>query len=410
MIEKKLILTKKFIPQCLRKNIFVLFFLLLNAFFVFAQNQNNENLIKFIKGNISDKTAAVREASGSQAIFLAMKAIDFSLENKEILGQDRELEGLVIAAVFSVSPDYIKDANEAQKKIIVSQFIKLFSKFQTSNTVAIATLTKYNALYEYLQDGEFVETLNSFLKKHEFSKTDESLFIAVLNTLQVAGNSESFLILYSMYNNKKYANIKDDIENALVTLSSCSLNEILALLETADLNDLVQIFNILKKNTKISKNNMCDISEKIISKSILLLDSSYSVSQENLAVQLEALKNLSENKWTRASVTAISYFQFAKKLYNLKVMTENQFGTVINCLSDIAPVDAVLPLTTYLEELNRQKEEGKDISSPIILAVIKTLGAIGDKSAFDSLLAVTYLDYEESILSSARKALSGLRW
>ena len=68
------------------------------------------------------------------------------------------------------------------------------------------------------------------------------------------------------------------------------------------------------------------------------------------------------------------------------------------------------PLTAYLEELNRQKENETDVSSAIVLSVIKTLGAIGDKSAFDSLLAVTYLDYDESILSAARKALSGLRW
>ena len=148
----------------------------------------------------------------------------------------------------------------------------------------------------------------------------------------------------------------------------------------------------------------------MISKSILLLGSSSFVSQDDILIQLEALNNLSDNKWTRASLTAVSYFQFAKKIYNQNLMTENQFENVINCLCNVSPVDAVNPLTAYLEELNRQKENGTDVSSAIVLSVIKTLGAIGDKSAFDSLLAVTYLDYDESILSAARKALSGLRW
>ena len=148
----------------------------------------------------------------------------------------------------------------------------------------------------------------------------------------------------------------------------------------------------------------------MISKSILLLGSSSFVSQEDILVQLEALNNLSDNKWTRASLVAVSYFQFAKKIYNQNLMTETQFESVINCLSNVSPVDAVNPLTAYLEELNRQKENETDVSSAIVLSVIKTLGAIGDKSAFDSLLAVTYLDYDESILSAARKALSGLRW
>ncbi|MDD7612532.1 MAG: HEAT repeat domain-containing protein [Spirochaetales bacterium] len=392
------------------KKITFLFILIFQVFFLCAQNADNEKLIKFIKGNISEKTSAVREASGSESILLALKAIDFSLENKDILGNDRELEGLAVAAVLSISPDYIKNANDSQKAIIVSQFINLFNKFSASNTVAIATLTKYSSLFEYLQDRQFVETLNFFLKSQEIKKIDESVMKSVLNTLQLIGNSDTFLILYDIFDDKAYAHIKNEIENTLVSLAFISQNEIIGLLETADIKDLSQIFKIIKKNSKISKNYVCDVSEKVISKSILLLGSSSFVPQDDILVQLEALNNLSDNKWTRASLTAVSYFQFAKKIYNQNLMTENQFESVINCLCNVSPVDAVNPLTAYLEELNRQKENETDVSSAIVLSVIKTLGAIGDKSAFDSLLAVTYLDYDESILSAARKALSGLRW
>ena len=392
------------------KKIAFLLIIYSHVLFLCAQNPDNEKLIKFIKGNISEKTSAVREASGAESILLALKAIDFSLENKDLLGNDRELEGLAVAAILSISPDYIKNANDSQKSIIVSQFINLFNKFFESNTVAIATLTKYSSLYEYMQDRQFVETLNFFLKSQEIKKTDESVIKSVLNTLQLIGNSETFLILYSILNDKDYSNIKNEIENTLVSLAFISQNEIIGLLETADVKDLSQIFKIIKKNSKISKNYICDVSEKVISKSILLLGSSSFVSQEDILVQLEALNNLSDNKWTRASLVAVSYFQFAKKIYNQNLMTETQFESVINCLSNVSPVDAVNPLTAYLEELNRQKENETDVSSAIVLSVIKTLGAIGDKSAFDSLLAVTYLDYDESILSAARKALSGLRW
>ena len=91
-------------------------------------------------------------------------------------------------------------------------------------------------------------------------------------------------------------------------------------------------------------------------------------------------------------------------------MNEDQFKTVIISLRNIAPLDAVAPLISYLEELNDRTEKGNPVSSEIALAVINTLGAIGDKAAFDSLLAVTYLNYEESVLTAARDALSGLRW
>ena len=52
---------------------------------VFAQEYKKQ----FIKGNISDKTAAVRESSGQESVWLSQKAIEFVLENNEIIGTDR---------------------------------------------------------------------------------------------------------------------------------------------------------------------------------------------------------------------------------------------------------------------------------------------------------------------------------
>ena len=46
----------------------------------------------------------------------------------------------------------------------------------------------------------------------------------------------------------------------------------------------------------------------------------------------------------------------------------------------------------------------------VLLAVIESLGALGDKAAFDNLLYVTYLPYSETITTAARTALAGLKW
>ena len=79
-------------------------------------------------------------------------------------------------------------------------------------------------------------------------------------------------------------------------------------------------------------------------------------------------------------------------------------------LVNISPLDAVNPLIKYLVELNVQLEYNKSVAQNVVLAVINSLGAIGDKQAFDSLLSVTYLNYPEPVLSAARQALAGLRW
>ena len=125
---------------------------------------------------------------------------------------------------------------------------------------------------------------------------------------------------------------------------------------------------------------------------------------------MDALNVLTINKWTRASETVIKLFNVAKKEYNNKLLSENQYIDVIKSLGSIAPLDAVLPLINSLEELNAKVENENVVSQNVALTIVETLGAIGDKTAFDTLLSVTYLNYSEAVLSAARKALAGLKW
>lgn len=372
--------------------------------------KNSEHISKFLKGNISDKTLAVREASGHDAIWLSSKAIEFTLENKAILGNDRDLDGLAVAAILSISPENITKSSELDKKEFEKQFIQLFNEFKSSNTVQIALLTKIVTLKESLSLKDFVTVLNNYLMTNTVQDIDSSVFKSALTAFESIGNSETFIILYNFLNNQKYSAYHKQLEKTISLLIPRFMDETLGLIQTATMNQLKSIFNLAEKNSTISKNNRCEISEKVLTKSILLMDSTSQVSTEDIEIQINALKILTENKWTRASNIAISYFRLAKVMFVNNIISEEQFITTISSLSSVAPIDSVSELTIYLEELNSQKEKGNQISVNLVLSVINTLGAIGDKSAFDSLLAVTYLNYDESVLTAAREALSGLRW
>ena len=107
------------------------------------------------------------------------------------------------------------------------------------------------------------------------------------------------------------------------------------------------------------------------------------------------------------------FFEIAVQEYEDGSMKQKDFVEVIESLSTVASVNAVNPLIAYLTELNNitvKSESNNPVSSDVIIAVINTLGAIGNKAAFDSLLAVTYLNYDDSVLSAARDALAGLKW
>ena len=158
---------------------------------------------QFIKGNISDKTVAVREASGQEGIWLSQKAIDFVLENNEIIGTDRDMDGLAVAAVLSLPNDYVSGLSESEKTQVMNKFIELFQKFSRSNTVQIAVQSKVLALKDNMNTDSFTDVLNKFLQSSSVLSSDSSLLKSVINSLGFIGNNISFSILYNNLNDKR---------------------------------------------------------------------------------------------------------------------------------------------------------------------------------------------------------------
>ena len=365
--------------------------MLLNS--VFAQEYKKQ----FIKGNITDKTNAVREASGQEGIWLSQKAIDFVLENNEIIGTDRDMDGLAVAAVLSLPNDYVFGLSETEKTQILNKFIALFDNFSRSNTVQIAVQSKVLSLKDNMNTDAFTEVLNKFLQGSTVLSSDSSLLKSVINSLGFIGNNISFSILYNNLNDKRYSAYYPEIEETIKKLIPVSMNEVLQIVHSRDAANTQRIFNLVKQ-AEISTNNLCEIAENVLNDAPLI------------SLKFDALAILNSHKWTRASNSVLAFFAAAQKDFQNELIAEDQFVGLINSLVNISPLDAVNPLIKYLGELNQQLEYNNTVAQNIVLAVINSLGAIGDKQAFDSLLSVTYLNYPEPVLSAARQALAGLRW
>ena len=108
----------------MKKILSILFFISF-VFQIFPQNKDSK--IKFIKGNIVDKTKAIKESTGEDSYWLAEKAIQFALDNKEILGNDRELDALVVSAILTITPEYVASADKLSQAEILFNFTKLFN-------------------------------------------------------------------------------------------------------------------------------------------------------------------------------------------------------------------------------------------------------------------------------------------
>lgn len=364
---------------------------------------------KFIKGNIADKTSAVKEASGEESLWLSRTAVDFVLTYKELIGSDKEIDGLAVAAILSYPNELLKDCSNNQKKIFTNQMNDLFNKFKDSSIVQIAVISKVLLTDKFMDFSSFTVLLNNYISAYNVKVIDAGVMKSIINALGIIGDNDSFIILYNFWKNSNYDSYTSELESSLVALSPRSVKEILKII-AYDVTDFNCVYKLIEKNTGISKNSLCEIAENVLSESILYIKDSSKINPDVISTQMNALKILNDNKWTKSSKVVAYYFEESKRLYDDDLLAEKQFTTIIESLSNISPTDSVASLILYLEELNKQKEKQSAVSNAVVLSVIKTLGAIGDKSAFDSLLSVTYLRYSESILSAAREALSGLRW
>ena len=389
------------------KKIFSLLFFISLLFQIFPQNKDSK--IKFIKGNIVDKTKAIKESTGEDSYWLAEKAIQFALDNKEILGNDRELDALVVSAILAITPEYVASADKLSQAEILFNFTKLFNIFSSSNTVQIAVLSKILLLKDSIQTTEFTEELNNYLQSDGIATADKSVLKSVISTLESIGNNKSFNILFSLYINPEFKSVQNELESTLIKLAPNNIDEILYIINEKNIAKNKPLFEKIVKNAKISKNNLCEIAENLLNSSILYVENS-TEKDDFSKLQIEVLQVLSSNNWTRASSSAISFFIFAKDKFTNGLISEEDMIKIVSSLINVAPIESISPLVSYLVELNSLTEMEKSVSIPVVEAVIKTLGAIGNKSAFDSLLGVTYLNYPESVLSAAREALAGLKW
>jgi len=114
--------------------------------------------------------------------------------------------------------------------------------------------------------------------------------------------------------------------------------------------------------------------------------------------------------WTRGATLVYSYFPVAKNEYENGLLSVDQFAQVITCTGVVASSETDQILSLYLDSLNKSMEKNMIPETKIVLAVINALGGLGDKTAFDYLLYVTYLEYPEEVISAARNALAKLKW
>ena len=389
----------------MKKSFFILTVLFFTSYLFSMGSKNQRN---FVKGNIIDKTEAVKAASEVEIVDLAKAAIEFSLNYKEILGDDSDLSALAISGITALPVEYIENSNMTEKNLISEKLIGLYSVFEDEN-VKIAVLNKISSFKFSVEN--FIPVLNDFVKNSSVNEENLVLLKSVVNTLGSIGNNQSFIIMLGALSEKKWEPLFENLEKSLCMLAEPLEKEILDILRRGNIKDCRRLFDLIVKKSENFQIFKAEIAENVLLRTIYIYENSNSTGEDLISLQLESFDFLKKLKWTRASNTIVSYLKTARSEYDQKLLEEDKFCEIITGVSDVAPIGAIQPLATYLIFLNSKMEEkSSDVSENLVLAIIKSLGAIGDKNAFDALLGVTYFEYSDSVIAAARDALAKLKW
>ena len=389
----------------MKKSFFILTVLFFTSYLFSMGSKNQRN---FVKGNIIDKTEAVKAASEVEIVDLAKAAIEFSLNYKEILGDDSDLSALAISGITALPVEYIENSNMTEKNLISEKLIGLYSVFEDEN-VKIAVLNKISSFKFSVEN--FIPVLNDFVKNSSVNEENLVLLKSVVNTLGSIGNNQSFIIMLGALSEKKWEPLFENLEKSLCMLAEPLEKEILDILRRGNIKDCRRLFDLIVKKSENSQIFKAEIAENVLLRTIYIYENSNSTGEDLISLQLESFDFLKKLKWTRASNTIVSYLKTARSEYDQKLLEEDKFCEIITGVSDVAPIGEIQPLATYLIFLNSKMEEkSSDVSENLVLAIIKSLGAIGDKNAFDALLGVTYFEYSDSVIAAARDALAKLKW
>lgn len=390
-------------------NKIVKYFLVILIFSVLSGSVYSQELSlkgKFIKGNLIDKTNIVSNAKGASKEEISETALNFTFTNKEYLKDDEDFIALVKASVKALSISSIN------KEEINEILIGTFNYFE-NNDLRVAILEKIinSSTTASGKNEKILSFINAFLKLNvEKREQGTEVIKSALETLYRIGNKDSFRIVYNGWKLKIWKEYSKTVEDTLVQLAERNESEALKVFSISNSVEMYSFWQLLVNNQKISKEFLSQMSEKALSDTILSVEKSEEISGEQILLQKETLKVIADNNRTKSAALVLKAFETAKKEYNKNAISSADFVEIINCTKRITSPDTALTFSKYLEELNRTQETTGKFDKAVVLCIIKSLGELGDKAAFDNLLYVTYLSYPQEIVDEARNSLSKLKW
>jgi len=390
----------------MKRIVFILVFIFCR-FSVFAIDQDELlNLRKdFISAGIDAKAVILRSLSQSDdrsLIPIYQDAVEYVKNSYAILQNDEKLLNIGIIAVTKLG-----ELNDLKASGSIRY---LFSTVENED-FQIACLKSISKLVQ--KDSAFTDYLNSI---YETGLSDlisgkafnVNLLRVYAETLGNFADPSSFDVLIKTLFYPVNDGLKNTVKTALNNISFNYFDEIFAKTLQKNIQYIWTLYLLAKENKRIESTELGRISELVFDYGLKNLQDVDFESAENLIE--ETLPVLSALKWSKASSQVNKFFYYVQGLRKTNRRGDELLIKIIDCMGNLGTIECSQNLSIFLGVLNSETEKTKQYSEPLVLSVITALRKLGDKTAFDYLLYVEYLNYSETVKQASRNAIEELKW
>ena len=395
------------------------FFLIALVFSQFIYAQSNDPVVlsyqrNFVRASLSTKIELINDASRIVTVNMSPLYIDamrFVINNLQILGNDSQLMDLSTIAAT-------KSAQYKDQSVIPILKELFVSATDSRSRIACLNAISEMAINNTDESPFLINWLSTALDEAENQKNiDLKTLTACVVTLGKLKNQLSFPVLFRVVISSLDSSLIKVAETAINQIDEGYTKQILGKIEDPNVLIMYQAFNLALKKENLSPSDRGRISQAVFISTLDILyggkdQSSVKSTSQSLVFTLlqEALQQLTVLKWSEASPSVVKYFYFVQSEFKTRKVSVESLLPVIRCMGAMGTNDSAQALSIFLGLLNSETEQKKTYNEQLMLAVIQALGDLGDKTAFDYLLYVGYLDYPETVKKASRDALARLQW
>lgn len=368
----------------------------------------------FVKGNISEKIALMQGLDESERVPIARRGLDFLIENAAVLGSDEEFRSLALASVSALPADggALRNVMGKERVIICEKLMTVFRIFDDMR-IRAAVMERLQ-LYSDSGDDMLTSFINDYLAvSYKAGEPAENVLESAIVAAGKIGDDDTLSVIYNIWHSGIWPQYQDSTDEALVRLSAGSFSDTIRIFSVSNISEFGRYFALLKKNLRNSRNSLCDVAENALLIAINNVEKLAASDEEKkvfVAFQSDAHEVLAGNRWSHAANVVSDNILLAEKFHGQGFLDDEAFARMIEVSVNVPSHGLAQNLTDMLAACNGKVENSEMPARSVVLALIHSLGELGDKTAFDTLLYVTYLSYPAEVLDEAKLSLAKLNW